>query len=327
MRHGYHASPPLLHGWGWGAFRAILEPSMRAPRVQALLRAFSGAVPCAVLLLLAVAAGPSRAGSSAGVSASDTELRFVREGRTVKQIDLETLKRSCKVETITLDDPYYGRRMSFLAFPLRQVLAAGFGTLAEELRGLDLFLRARDGYVKPTTGDRLVEDGAYLAFADAAHAHGADPGWQPIDRRQVDPGPYYLVWTKPEQRDPHRYPWPYQLTSIEIVSYAAEYPDTIPRTAERGSPAWTGFEIFKAECIACHAINGQGGKIGPDLNVPKSIVEYRPSEQVKQYIRNPEAFRHTSMPAHEHLSAAQLDALIAYFETMKTLKHDPEAPR
>ena len=62
-------------------------------------------------------------------------------------------------------------------------------------------------------------------------------------------------------------------------------------------------------------------------NAPSASRSCRPSEQVKQYIRNPEAFRHTSMPAHEHLSAAQLDALIAYFETMKTLKHDPEAPR
>jgi hypothetical protein len=31
------------------------------------------------------------------------------------------------------------------------------------------------------------------------------------------------------------------------------------------------------------------------------------------------------MPSHPHLSAADLDGLIAYFTVMKTLKHDPGA--
>ncbi len=101
----------------------------------------------------------------------------------------------------------------------------------------------------------------------------------------------------------------------------------MPRTAPEGAAAWTGFGIFRDECIACHSVNGEGGKVGPDLNVPRSIVEYRPVEQVKAYIRDPGAFRYTSMPPHPHLGAAELDGLIAYFETMRTLKHDPGPPR
>ncbi len=57
--------------------------------------------------------------------------------------------------------------------------------------------------------------------------------------------------------------------------------------------------------------------------MPRSIVEYRPIEQIKAYIRDPGTFRYTSMPAHPDLSPEDLDALIAYFEVMKTLKHDP----
>ena len=34
---------------------------------------------------------------------------------------------ACDVETVSIDDPYYGRRKSFLACPLRRVLALGFG--------------------------------------------------------------------------------------------------------------------------------------------------------------------------------------------------------
>ena len=76
-----------------------------------------------------------------------------------------------------------------------------------------------------------------------------------------------------------------------------------------------------------HAINGEGGKVGPDLNIPQSIVEYRPIEQVKAYIRNPAVFRYGNMPSHEYLSPQDLDALIAYFQVMKTQKHDPGGGR
>jgi cytochrome c1 len=59
------------------------------------------------------------------------------------------------------------------------------------------------------------------------------------------------------------------------------------------------------------------------LNVPRCIVEYRPAEQIKAYIRDPQSFRYTSMPAHPHLTDAQLEALLAYFTAMKDRKHDP----
>jgi mono/diheme cytochrome c family protein len=253
----------------------------------------------------------------------DSELRFLRDGAIVKRIDRTELQRSCTVQTVAIEDPYYNTRKSFRACPLRQVLELGFGASALAKPDDEFFLRARDGYVKTVRAQRLGEDGAFLAFADAEHAQGDDPGWQPIDRRQVDPGPYYLVWSKPEQRDAHGYPWPYQLVAIEITSFAREYPHTLPSTAKADSPPWRGFAIFRDECVSCHAINGEGGKVGPDLNVPRSIVEYRPIAQIKAYVRDPASFRYTSMPAHPDLTPADLDALIAYFDVMKHLKHNP----
>jgi mono/diheme cytochrome c family protein len=282
---------------------------MRAGRCRALL----GGAALAFQALATVA----------GAAGDDSGLRFLRDGAFLKRVDRDELQRSCTAQTVTIDDPYYKARKAFRACPLREVLALGFGAAAPAAPDDEFFLRARDGYVKIVSAKLLAEDGAFLAFADAEHARGADPGWQPIDRRQVDPGPYYLVWSKPEQRDAHRYPWPYQLVAIERTSFAREYPHTIPSTAAADSSPWRGFGIFRDECISCHSINGEGGKIGPDLNVPRSIVEYRPVEQIKAYVRDPGSFRYTSMPAHLHLSVADLDGLIAYFEVMKTLKHDP----
>jgi mono/diheme cytochrome c family protein len=130
------------------------------------------------------------------------------------------------------------------------------------------------------------------------------------------------VWTGPAQ-DPAHYPWPYQLAEIEIAPLERLYPHIVPSSAPPDSPARAGYGIFKRECIACHAINGEGGTVGPELNVPLSIVEYRPAEQIKAYIRDPLAFRYTSMPPHPHLSDRQLDDLVAYFTAMRGLKHDP----
>ena len=273
----------------------------------------SGIVTGALVLSIVFAMGEAPA------SSEKPTLRFILDGTEVGSIDREDLETRCSTQRVEVDDPYYGRRKTFLACPLGKVLVLGFGEGASTFADRNFFLRARDGYVKPASGSILLEDGGFLAFADAER----DPSWERIDRRQVDPAPFYLVWNGSQQNDIHRYPWPYQLASIEVARFETEYPNTLPRGAPASSSAWQGFAIFRSECVACHAVNGEGGSIGPDLNVPQSIVEYRPADQIKAFVRDPRTFRYTSMPAHLHLSNEDLDALVAYFEAMKSRKRDP----
>jgi mono/diheme cytochrome c family protein len=269
----------------------------------------------AILIAAATAAAPPPA----------AELRFIRNGSVVRRLDRAALRRSCGVQTVEIDDPYYAKKKRFIACPLADVARLGFGVAASELANEDVLLRAADGYEKPTRGARLAEAGGFLALADADRAKGDDPGFEPIDRKQVDPGPFYVVWTGPKQREEQGYPWPYQLVEIAIENFEARFPHVTPRKAAAGSPPWRGFELFRAHCFSCHAVNGEGGKIGPDLNVPQSIVEYRPAEQIRAYIRDPRTFRYSSMPAHPNLTDADLDALLAYFTAMSREKHDPLA--
>jgi len=256
---------------------------------------------------------------AAPAGAEEAVLRFEREGELVRALSREELVAGCDERRVAIDDPYYGRRKAFLACPLAQVIALGFGEAPSAEGPRHFFFRAKDGYSKPADEATLAEPGGFLAYADAER----EEGFEPIDRRQVDPGPFYVVWTG--GRDTHRHPWPYQLVTIEVAPFASEHPHTLPRGVPEGAPAWRGFAIFRRECVACHSINGEGGTVGPELNVPRSIAEYRPHEQIKAYVRDPESFRYTSMPSHEHLSDADLDALVAYFEAMSQRKRDPEA--
>jgi len=274
----------------------------------------------AVLLLCARAAfaegGPARAPADS--------LRFLRDGHELRVLTLEALRECCEPREVVIEDPYYGEEKRFRAFPLAAVLSRGFGETgrAASFADAELLLRARDGYTRTASGAQLLTDGAFLAFADAEHPDGR---FFPIDRRQLDPAPFYLVWQGEGHDDTNRWPWPYQLVEIEIVDFAARFPHVPPPGAAEGSPAQRGFALFRASCIACHAINGEGGSVGPELNVPRSIVEYREPGQLKEFIRDPRSFRYTSMPSHPELTDADLDALVAYFTHMRAHKHDPGA--
>lgn len=298
--------------------------SARLPsRSLELGRGFAALLALALSLLASAAAeAPPE-----GAERDRPRLAFRAPGRPEVVLDLDALRRACGARDVDVDDPYQQRRVRYRALPLACVLDQGFadrGGVAS-LASEGLLLRARDGYTRPAAGADLADPQAWLAFGETALGDDAEgrPRFSPIDRRQVDPAPFYLVWSDVRRGDPHEHPWPYQLVSIEIAGFEEAFPHTVPRGLPESDPAWRGYALFQASCSACHAINGEGGKVGPDLNVPHSIVEYRPESQIRAYIRDPQAIRYTSMPAHPGLADADLDALIAYFTAMSRRKHDP----
>jgi mono/diheme cytochrome c family protein len=246
------------------------------------------------------------------------EVRFTRDGNEVKRVDVGALRATCGEQTVTVTDPNYdGATKRYRACPLVDVLRAGFG--AAPAPAADVVFHATDGYAKPTSGSVVATAGGWVAFADA----DLPSGFAPVSPRQVDPGPFYVVWSEPGQDDDHVWPWPYAVESVDITDVTKRWPHIVPQDVEVGSAAWRGFQVFRRECVACHAINREGGTVGPDLNVPQSVVEYRPVEQLKAYIRSPQTFRYGNMPSHENLTDADMEGLIAYFNVMRTQKYDP----
>jgi mono/diheme cytochrome c family protein len=250
---------------------------------------------------------------------ANAQLAFVRDGQKLRTLTRSELEAAVPSETWTAFDPYYGRPKTFRALPLAPLLAFAFGKPVSELEKLDFVLRARDGYTVPMPGTLLFEKGGYLAVADVDV-----PGWEPIGQQRANPAPFYLVWRETSQHSLETHPRPWQLATIEIAPFDVTFPHTVPTGLASDAPAMKGFRLFRTTCIACHAVNREGGRIGPDLNVPQSVVEYRPAAQIRAYIKNPLTFRYSTMPAHPDFSEADLDALLAYFDAMKDRKHDPE---
>ena len=242
-------------------------------------------------------------------ASDEPTLRFSVGDQRIATLDLDQLRSRLPMHDIALCDPHYQAQKHFRAFALADVLDLGFG---ERWRGGDypeaVFI-ALDGYRGVGSSDKMGEAGGYVAFADL----DVDAGWEPMGKAQTNPGPLYIVWLGAEQGTAQAYPWPWQLAEISILRFQDQYPAVYPAGAAEDSSVMRGYALFKDRCFRCHAMNEQGGKIGPDLNAPMSVVEYRSPMMVREFIRHPSRYRHTHMPDHEDLSDRDLDDLLDYF--------------
>ncbi|NJO13308.1 MAG: c-type cytochrome, partial [Gammaproteobacteria bacterium] len=74
-----------------------------------------------------------------------------------------------------------------------------------------------------------------------------------------------------------------------------------------------GYALFRQHCLPCHSLNKEGGLIGPELNVPRNVTEYRSEQQLREWIRSAQSFRwRTKMPDYTWLEPQQIVAIVDY---------------
>lgn len=236
--------------------------------------------------------------------------------RPLAELSLKRLRSDLGEHRLEVYDAMYKKDKRYRALELAAVLRAGFGEMLESDAYSHLALVAKDGYASVAQIERALEPGGYLVFEDLEF-----PQWEPIGSRGADPAPLYVMWSGAAQLPKAGYPWPWQLVRIRLLRFEEQYPEVVP--AAEDAPVQAGFELFRTRCLRCHALNGQGGKVGPDLNAPRNVLSYRSAEMVKAFIREPRSFRDSKMPNHQDLTARQLDDLVEYLWAMR--RRSPDA--
>lgn len=243
-----------------------------------------------------------------GALAAEAAIEFTVAGTSMQSMTVSAMTQVVTPRRMTYFDPHYAKQKTMDALPLGPLLSHVFGEHLQQPDLTHVVFVALDGYRAIAPADVVHEPGGYVAFRDPDV-----PEWEPVGRKQANPGPFYLFWTAQEQSTAQGYPWPWQITAIHLVRFHEAYPKVFPTGVAKNSSVYQGFEIFRQQCFRCHALSDQGGKIGPDLNAPQNILAYRPIGLVKAMIKAPSTFRHTSMPDHPHLTENDLDSLIDFF--------------
>jgi cytochrome c2 len=227
-------------------------------------------------------------------------------------VTLAQLKAKLKPTELTVEDPVFKAKKTYVGFKIAEILEL---LAISPDAGDEILFHCADGYAPELSLSRLNEKQGILAFEEKGRKDRFEKVKQ--GKALLSPAPFYLVW---QSTDP-AFPWPYQVVALEVVSFAKKFDRLFPAGVGKGTAPHKGFTVFKNHCLKCHSINLQGGDLGPELNIPRSITEYRDETFLRAFIRNPEEFRARSkMPGNPKLTDPELDSLMAYLQLMRDRK-------
>jgi cytochrome c2 len=239
-------------------------------------------------------------------------------------IDLLALKAAnllTKTQQIKVDeDPVYHQTKSYNCVPLKALLEAHSSLKQLKPEDYKVVFECEDGYKPEMNLVQLLNAKAYLAISDIDAPAGRDFSQILKDGHEMKAAPFYVVYEGIDPKD-GTFKWPYNLVKIHFAPANENIAALMPKNTP---DAMLGYEIFKNKCQTCHALNGIGGLMGPELNYPKNITEYWKEADLKAFIQNPAAYRNgVKMPKLE-ISPKDADDLVKYLSYMAGRKNIPK---
>jgi ubiquinol-cytochrome c reductase cytochrome b subunit len=162
------------------------------------------------------------------------------------------------------------------------------------------------------------------------------PGWlEPIAAVVVPVAAILLLLAVPFLSRGLNRQWSARKLSLGIGGLAVIVLAVLEITGAMSAPARQAAELSPLEiegervyrdvnCSYCHAINGVGGAIGPDLS---SIGSQLNEEQIMTYLRNPDSMVPNTLHPKLQFTEEELDALTAYLLTLGApANYTAEAP-
>ncbi len=231
------------------------------------------------------------------------------------KLSVDTLASRYPVKTVLIQhDPVYKTKKHYRAIALRPIIKQLAAQYTGNLSQAIVVFTAKDGYQATMPYADVSTNLGYLAFQDLSVKKGH---WQPFQfgENKTTPAPFYLVWPDSTDKEKWRYAWPFQLTKIAIKPAEQFFSNAVPQSTNADVQA--GFNLFSRYCIRCHAINGSGGTVGPDLNTPVNPAAIYSESVLKQRIMNARHFNpKTKMPVFEKiLSDSQVEKIQLYLKS------------
>ena len=281
-----------------------------------------------LVFALAVGASVPVACSRGTEERSDVRmLTFLSEARPVASLTVEALTTRIEPRSVEVFEPYERARVTFTALPLEKVLDEAYGPTWRTHEAI--LFTCRDGYQPTIPVRRVLDHRAFLAIA-----RGGDTGFTIVKyeegrRKRIELAPFYVIWDNvdnPRVRNEGDYGWPYQVFQIDLISFQSRFREMAP-PRDSNPEVVAGFDAFVVHCSKCHAINGRGGAVGPELNYPVNPTEYLKDGWLRKWIDDPTSMRLAPRmpPLNPDLPerARIIDEIIAYLEAMASHKIEP----
>ena len=260
------------------------------------------------------------AGVSMSAMAYDESQEFRIQSEQYESVmTLPDMMDRFKVQSFTVYDVSYHEDKTYEGISLKAMLEHNNYSLDDIA---EITVVCADGYKAVLDGDILRKyPDALISYRQLdQNGEGIAGDFEPMreGKKTADPSPFYMVW--PQKETFGVFPWPHQVVALEIS--AKDSYQVIKPELSASASVHEGYKLFKGACLACHSVNLVGGVIGPELNIPQNITEYRTKEYMKQFIRNPDSFRARSrMTGLPDLSDEDIDNAIDYLVYMKEHKN------
>ncbi len=232
-------------------------------------------------------------------------------------LDLQAKNRLGKDTLVIVpNDPVYHKLKRYRAVNAVSLIRTEIDLTKIDIQNTRIVFECLDGYQPEMPLDLFLKAKPYLAFQDVDAPENI--GWEKIFKNgnEMNAAPFYLVYETVSERDAHSQ-WPYNLVKFHLELPGNSAKELLPG---KNTKFETGYNLFIAHCITCHAINGIGGEMGPELNIPKSVTEYWLENELVDYLVNPASFRNkVKMPALG-ISKAQSQEIVDYLKFMSENK-------
>jgi cytochrome c2 len=235
-------------------------------------------------------------------------------------LDLLAIKAKNKLGKDTVvtiaNDPVYHKTKKYHAVNALLLLKNEIDLSKVDIKNTLIVFECIDGYKPEMPLELFLNSKPYLAFKDVDAPKGSN--WEKIIKNgnEMNADPFYLVYDSVSSVN-QEYKWPYNVIKFHFVSKNRNIEALQPKEDEK---AMKGFALFQKQCITCHAINGIGGQMGPELNYPKSVTEYWKETELVDYIVNPASFRHKVKMPTLGITKQKSEEIVYYLKYMSKKK-------